>query len=137
MDGAAGLAYTFEMRVSILLTLAVLSMPTLAVAAPPLHVRVSRVHGRIGPAQRFIVRNDLLTPEQLACATIVPGRLGSARVSQVSVFEQHGSVTCPGAPTPPTFLFDLYIDTVSGVVDYTPDEQSQLQTLLPFIPAED
>lgn len=123
------------MRAS-LLTLAVLSMPTIALAAPPLHVRVSGAHARIGQAQSFIARNHLLTSEQLACATIVPGRLGSPRVRQISVFEQHGGV-CPGDATPPTFLFDLYVDTVSGVVDYTPEEQSQLQTILPFIPAED
>ena len=124
------------MRASLLLTLAVLSLPTVAFAARPLHVRVSRAH-QIGRAQDFLLRNHLLTPEQLACATIVPGRLGSARVSQISVFEQHGNGVCPGDSTPPTFLFDLYIDRVSGVVDYTPDEQGQLQTILPFIPAED
>lgn len=134
MDGAARLPYTSLMRAS-LLTLAMLSLPTLALAAPPLHVRVSRAH-QVGRAQSFILRNHLLTPEQLACSTIVRGRLGSSRVSQISVFEQHGGA-CPGDPTPPTFLFDLYVDTVSGVVDYTPDEQSQLQTILPFIPAED
>lgn len=135
MDAAAGLSYTSGMRASLLI-LAILSVPTAAMAARPLHVRLNRAH-QIGRAERYIARNHLLTPEQLACATIVPGKLGSARVSQISVFEQHGLPACPGDATPPTFLFDLYVDTVSGVVDYTPDEQGQLQTILPFIPAED
>ena len=115
------------MRALTLLTLAVLALPALAEARP------LRVHVRVGPVAAILVRQGILTPQQVACSELVPGRLGSRRVEQVSLYEVHGG-RCPGTPQPPTYLFDVYVDRISGVVDYTPETNEELQTILPLPP---
>lgn len=91
------------------------------------HVHVHRV--RDGRIAGYLVRHGLLTPEQAACTTFVPGPHGSRRVEHVSVYERSGD-GCPGIGQEPTFLFDVFVDTVSGVVDTTPLTKDRLDTVL-------
>jgi hypothetical protein len=115
------------MRTLVVLALACLALPAAGIARPlDVHVRVHHADG----AGRILLSEGILTPHQLACTYVVRGKLGSARVAQVSLFQRHGGA-CPGAPQPPTYLFDLYVDTVSGVVDYTPEAHDELLTVLP------
>ena len=100
----------------------------LAVARPlDVHVHVHR--GPDGRIAGYLVRHGLLTPEQAACTTFVPGAHGSRRVEHVSVYERSGN-GCPGVGQEPTFLFDVFVDTVSGVVDMTPLTKDRLDTVL-------
>ncbi len=101
-----------------------------AASARPLdvHVRVHR-HGAHVRIASYLVRHGLLTPEQAACAALIPGPHGSRRVEHLSVFETSGG-RCPGAPQPPVFLFDVFVDRVSGVVDTTPPAADELDTVL-------
>ena len=111
------------MRSALLATLACLALPVIG-QARPLHVHVT-VAGAI------LVHEGILTPRQLACSRLLPGKMGSRRVQQISVYERHGD-GCPGDPQPPTYLFDVYVDRISGVVDYTPEGPNELQTILPL-----
>lgn len=99
-----------------------------AIARPlDVHVHVHRVpDGRI---TGYLVRHGLLTPEQAACTTFVSGPHGSRRVEHVSVYERSGD-GCPGVAQEPVFLFDVFVDTISGVVDTTPLSKDRLDTVL-------
>ncbi len=116
---AAGCCLTPRlMRKTLLLLSAALSLTMGGAIARPLDVHVygghySHHHRGIGG---YLVRHGLLTREQAACAVFVPGRLGSRRVQQLSVFQRSGG-RCPGEVAErPAFLFDVYVDRVSGVV---------------------
>ena len=108
---------------------AVIALFTGVASARPLdvHVRVHRLaHARVAS---YLVRHGLLTSEQAACASWVSGPHGSRRVQHLSVYQRSGD-GCPGAPQPPVFLFDVFVDTVSGVVDTTPVTKDELETVL-------
>ena len=105
---------------------------SLADARPlDVHVRVHRFHAYAGHVRiaNYLVAHNLLTPEQAACATLIRGPNGSRRVQHIGVFERSGGA-CPGAPQPPAHLFDVFVDTVSGVVDTTKSDPDELQTVL-------
>lgn len=130
LDGGAGRPYLRIMRpILATFTAAVIGLSTGAASARPLdvHVHLHRVpNGRVAT---YLVRHGLLTAEQAACASLVPGPHGSRRVEHVSVYQRSGD-GCPGAPQPPVFLFDVFVDTVSGVVDTTPVTKDELDTVL-------
>lgn len=109
---------------------ALLVLSTAAASARPLdvHGRAMR-HGGHARVASFLVRHGLLTPEQAACAAFVPAANGSSRVQQLSIFQTTGG-RCPGAPQPPVYLFDVFVDRVSGVVDTTQGLEDQLDTVL-------
>ncbi len=114
----------------ILATFSALALLSTGIAsARPLdvHVRVHRAPN--GKIAGYLVRHGLLTPQQAACTTFVPGAHGSRRVEHVSVYERSGD-GCPGVGSEPTFLFDVFVDTVSGVVDTTPLTRDRLDTVL-------
>ncbi len=120
------------MRKTALLLAASLCLSFGAASARPLdvHVHVRRgLHGPHAQIASYLVRHGLLTTEQAACASLVPAPHGSYRVTHLSVFEHSGG-RCPGEPQPPQHLFDVYVDTVSGVVDTTRDEPDELDTVL-------
>jgi hypothetical protein len=119
------------MRRLILATLACLAFSA-AAEARSVRVHTLRVHvGHGGAAAAILVHEGILTRAQLACSQFRPGRVGSWRVQEVAVFERHGG-RCPGPPQPPTFLFNVYVDRISGVVDYTPETSEELKTILPL-----
>lgn len=119
------------MRSLILATLACLAFSA-AAEARTVRIHTLRVHvGHGGAAAAVLLHEGILTRAQLACSVFRPGRLGSWRVQEVAVFERHGGA-CPGAPQPPSFLFNVYVDRISGVVDYTPESSEELKTIVPL-----
>lgn len=129
LDEVSTLPYLRRMRLILATLSALVLVSTGFASARPLdvHVRVHRApDGRI---TGYLVRHGLLTAEQAACTTFVPGPHGSRRVEHVSVYERSGD-GCPGVASPPTFLFDVFVDTISGVVDKTPLTRDRLDTVL-------
>lgn len=112
-----------------LIAAAAVGFSTGVASARPLDVHV---HIHRAPNVRitgYLVRHGLLTAEQAACASLVSGPHGSRRVEHVSVYQRSGD-GCPGSAQPPLFLFDVFVDTVSGVVDTTPATKDELDTVL-------
>lgn len=130
LDGVPALPYAWSMRPILAMIIAtVLGFSTGSASARPLDVHVHVHRGPVGQIAGYLVRHGLLTPEQAACTTLVPGPHGSRRVKHVSVYERSGD-GCPGVAQEPTFLFDVFVDTVSGVVDTTPVTKDRLDTVL-------
>lgn len=120
-------------------TLALLTLVGAAAASPvgaavdqyrPLDVRGTpyRIHGRYAEARRLILDRNLLTPEQLRCAEIVPGDKAAGQVTQVRVLRRP-LAGCPPDQGGSPFLFDLYIDNASGSYQWTPVSVDQLEEL--------
>ena len=96
----------------------------------PLDVRGghARYRGRYAQARQLILSRNLLTPEQLRCAEIVPGDKAIGQVTQVRV-QRRPVVDCPADAGASPFLFDLYIDNSSGSYQWTPSDADELEEL--------
>ncbi len=97
----------------------------------PLDVRGyhhDRYRGRFAEARQLILSRNLLTPEQLRCAAILPGDKALGQVTQVRVVRRP-SPDCAAEAAGPPFLFDLYIDNASGSFQWTPEGADDLEEL--------
>lgn len=103
----------------------VVTTPVLARHARPLVIRPTAAF-RV--ARLAIVDHGLLTPQQLACSLFVRGPKAVGEATEVVVLEKHGG-RCPGDPRmPPVRRFDLYVDAISGSIQWDLFDPTILQT---------
>ena len=103
----------------------VLTSLLLASASPVL----ARSAGSLRLAEEAIISHRLLTPEQLACSTLVYGHKATQEAAQVIVLEKR-SVRCPGDPSaPPRPRFSLFVDPISGAVQWDNPDPTILEDL--------
>ncbi|UDL93641.1 hypothetical protein LGH83_13830 [Lichenihabitans sp. PAMC28606] len=79
-------------------------------------------------AEQIIISHHLLTPDQLACSTLVRGDKAIKEATEVVVLEKHGGA-CPGDPRLVQARFDLYVDEVSGSVQWNIADPMVLQSI--------
>ncbi len=100
--------------------------PAFAKRARPLVIRPTAAF-RV--AKLAIIDHGLLTPQQLACSTFIRGPKAVGEATEVIVLEKHGG-PCPGDPrTPPARRFDLYVDALSGSIQWDVFDPTILQTV--------
>ena len=109
LDQGGGPPYGSAMR-KCLLPLVILSV---AMATPGWAARFSPFR----QAEQLIVAHRLLTPGQLACSTLVRGPDAIGEAIEVTVLEKHVA-PCPGDPRVVVRRFDIFMDPLSGTVQW-------------------
>ena len=103
--------------------------------ARDLHIRYRHVYrhapsGAFAETERLIADRALLTPEQRRCSVLVRGRDAIREVVEVSVLKRFRP-GCPAEAATGGKWFDVYLDPVSGSVQWTPDSPTEMQSLIP------